>query len=171
MQRGARSAAAGRNGGVSGPLMAGLDTKLHVVGANRITTNAAVQQVIAYYFHATVRCETCLLIEAQTKAVMERQLSAELEANRLVFLSVNYEQPENAHFLTDYKLPCPSLVLVKQKDGQEEEWKLLGEVWQLAHDPEKLNRYVETEVRAILSGQEQQTSTGQVELLRAPDHP
>ena len=44
-----------------------------------------------------------------------RQFSAELAANRLVFTSVNYELPENAHFLTDYKLPCPSLVLVAER--------------------------------------------------------
>ena len=132
--------------------MAALDAKLFTVGTNQITTNAAAQQAIVYYFHATVRCATCRLIEAQAKALIEQQFSAELAANRLKFASVNYELPENAHCLTDYKLPCPSLVLVGQKAGKEENWKLLGQTWEFAHDPAKLNTYVETEVRTFLSG-------------------
>lgn len=132
--------------------MAGLDTKLFAVGTNQITTNATAQQVIAYYFHGTVRCDTCLMIEQQAKAVIEQHFSAELAAQRLVFTSVNYELPENTHFLSDYKLPCPSLVLVRQKEGKDKKWKLLGDTWQLVHDPIKLNSYVETEVAMFLNG-------------------
>ena len=154
MQPRGRTAADGRNGGACCPLMAALDTKLFAVGTNQTTTNAAAQQVVVYYFHATVRCETCLLIEAHAKAVTEDHFSAELAANRLQFTPVNYELPENAHYLTDYQLPCPSLVLVRQKGGKDEKWKLLGQAWEFAHDPAKLNDYVETEVRTFLSGSE-----------------
>jgi hypothetical protein len=72
-------------------------------------TNTPNQQVIAYYFHGTVRCETCLKIEKQAKEAIERRFQTELDAQRLVFKPLNYEQPENAHFQQDYKLPCPSL--------------------------------------------------------------
>lgn len=170
MKRGARSSADGRNSGACCPLMAALEAKPVVVGTNQISTNAAAQQIIAYHFHGTVRCETCLVIEAQARAVIEQQFKAELAANRLAFTPVNYELPENAHFLADYKLPCPSLVLVRRENGNEEKWKVLGETWDLVHDPVKLNSYVETEVRTFLSGQEQQTSTNQVEPPPAPDH-
>jgi hypothetical protein len=168
MKRGADSGRA-QNGGACCPLMAALDARLVAATTNQITTNATAQQVIAYYFHGTIRCETCLMIEQQAKQVIEQQFSAELAANRLMFVSVNYEQPENAHFLTDYKLPCPSLVLVRQKDGKDEKSKLLRETWQLVHDPIKLNSYVEAEVRNFLNGQEQQTSTNRVEPLSAPN--
>jgi len=115
-------------------------------------TNARNQQVIAYYFHRTIRCHTCLEIEKEAKAVMERQFKTQLEAKELVFKPVNYEQSENAHFLQDYKLPCPSLVLVRQKDGQDGRWELLGETWQLVQEPVKFNRYVESEVKKFLQG-------------------
>lgn len=107
-------------------------------------------QVIAYYFHGTVRCETCLKIEKQAKAAIERQFKTELADRRLVFKPVNYEQPENAHFLQDYKLPCPSLVLVWRLDGRDKKWKLLGDTWELIEDPEKFDRYVETETNKLL---------------------
>ncbi len=126
---------------------------------NQKATSAAVQQVIAYYFHGTVRCETCLEIEKLAKNVVEQEFTAELATNRLVFTPVNYELPENAHFLTDYKLPCPSLVLVKQRYGKEENWKLLADTWQLVHEPFKLNAYVENEVRNFLNGAKQPAGT------------
>jgi hypothetical protein len=116
-------------------------------------TNAPSQQIIAYYFHGTIRCHTCLEIEKQAKAVIEQQFRTELETKGLVFKPVNYQQPENAHFLQDYKLPCPSLVLVRQKDGKDEKWKLLGETWQRVTDPIKLQQYVETEVSKYLRGE------------------
>lgn len=101
------------------------------------------------------------MIEQFAKEVIERQFSTELAANRLAFTPVNYELPENAHFLTDYKLPCPSLVLVRRTDGKEGAWKLLGDTWQLVHEPIKLNAYVETEVRNFLNGTSQPASTNQ----------
>lgn len=157
-----------QNTGACCPLMAALDAKPVTVGPNHITTNRVAQQVIAYYFHGTVRCETCLMIEHQAKGVIEQQFRAELGSNRLVFMPLNYDLPENAHFLTDYKLPCPSLVLVKQPAGHEETWKLLGQTWQLVHAPVALNGYVETEVRTFLSGQ-QPHSTNRIERPYTPN--
>ncbi len=150
--------------------MAALDARMVVAATNQTsTTNATDQQVIAYYFHGTVRCETCLLIEKLAKIVIEQEFSGELGSNRLMFTPVNYELPENAHFLTDYKLPCPSLVLVKRRDGKEEDWKLLGDTWQLVHEPIKLNAYVETEVRNFLNGTSQPVSTNQSGLSPAKE--
>jgi hypothetical protein len=150
-----------QNGGACCPFMAALDARPVAAVTNQITTNATAQQVIAYYFHGTVRCETCLMIEQLAKTVIEQQFSAELAMNRLAFTSVNYELPENAHFLTDYKLPCPSLVLVRRTDGEEEAWKLLADTWQLVHEPLRLHAYVETEVRHFLGGTNQLASTSQ----------
>lgn len=114
------------------------------------TTNAPSVQVIAYYFHGTVRCETCQKIEKQAHEVIEQRFTTELAAKRLVFKPVNYDVPENAHFLQDYKLPCPSLVVVQRKGGKDGKWKLLGETWQLVDDAKKFNRYVEVEVGKLL---------------------
>jgi hypothetical protein len=173
LRRGAESDSTARSSGACCPLMAALDAKPLASAkdstTNEPTTTATSPQVIAYYFHGTVRCETCLLIENYAKAAIEQQFGEELVAKRLVFLPVNYDLPENAHFLKDYKLPCPSLVLVRQTNGKDEKWKLLSDTWQLVHEPAKLNRYVETEVRTFLRGREQQTHTNKVELPPAPD--
>ena len=113
-----------------------------VVPAARSTETT---QVIAYYFHGTVRCETCLRIEKQAQELINSRFAGEV-----VFKPVNYDKPENAHFSKDYKLPCPSLVLVRQKDGKDQEWKLLGQTWDHVQIPPKLDRYIEEETSKFL---------------------
>ena len=115
-----------------------------------ITINTPGAQVIAYYFHGTVRCETCQKIERQACEVIQDKFKSELAAKRLVFKPVNYDLPESAHFLQDYKLPCPSLVLVRRKDGKDEKWKLLDETWTLVADGAKFDSYVTNEVSKML---------------------
>jgi hypothetical protein len=105
---------------------------------------------MAYHFHGIVRCETCLKIEKQAREVIERQFQVEIYEKRLAFTSVNYDTPENAHFLKDYQLPCPSLVLVRQKGGKDEKAKLLGETWDKIENPLKFNEYVESETEKFL---------------------
>jgi hypothetical protein len=116
-------------------------------GAAAKATN---QQVIAYYFHGTVRCETCLKIERQAREAIERRFAVEVAEKRLVFKPVNYDKPANAHFLKDYKLRCPSLVVVRQKSGKDHKWKLLDKTWEHVEDPITFNEYVEGEMERIL---------------------
>lgn len=125
-------------------------TEAKPLSPSSVETNAPSVQVIAYYFHGTVRCETCQKIERQAREVIEDKFKSELAAKRLVFKAVNYDLPENAHFMQDYTLPCPSLVLVRRKDGKDVKWKLLGETWQVVEDATKFNRYVEGEVDKLL---------------------
>lgn len=107
-----------------------------------------VTQLIAARFkgHALAR-----LVEAILKAQgYTTYRSPEMAEKRLVFQPVNYDKPENAHFLKDYKLPCPSLVVVRRKAGKDAKWKLLDKTWEHVENPFKFNEYVEGEVEEIL---------------------
>ena len=109
--------------------------------ARAVTPSASTNaEVVAYYFHGTIRCETCLKIEKQAREAIERRFPSEMAAKRLVFKSVNYQEPENAHYLKDYKLPCPSLVLVRHRSGREQDWKVLGQTWEMVRIPPKLDQ-------------------------------
>ena len=114
-------------------------------------TKASGGQVIAYYFHGTIRCETCLKIEKQARELIERRYKSELDAKRLVFQPVNYDEPDNAHFLQDYKLPCPSLVLVWRENGKDIKSKMLGQTWTLVETAPAFDQYVEKEVGIYLN--------------------
>jgi hypothetical protein len=115
------------------------------------TGQATNRQVVAYYFHGTIRCETCLKIEKQARQALEWRFPVEMAEKRLVFKAVNYDQPENAHYLKDYKLPCPSLVMVRQKGGNDEKWKLLDKTWEHVENLVKFKEYVEGEVGKCLA--------------------
>ena len=98
-------------------------------------------------YHDAVSQHRCVL---RADARDRRRFAAELALERLVFKAVNYDRPENAHFSRDYKLPCPSLVLVRQKGGKDQEWKLLGQIWDFVQIPPRLDQYIEEETRKFL---------------------
>jgi hypothetical protein len=112
--------------------------------------NGTNVQVVAYYFHGTIRCETCRKIEKMAREAIEARFPVEMLEKQLVFKPVNYDKPENAHFLKDYKLPCPSLVVVRQKSDKDEKWKLLDKTWEHVENPIKFNEYVEGEVEKLV---------------------
>ena len=107
--------------------------------------------MIAYYFHGTIRCVTCLKIERQSREIMKREFSPEVATKRLVFKSVNYDLPANAHYAEEYKLPCPSLVLVRQQNGKDVKWKLLGKTWEHIENPIEFEKYIKTETARFLN--------------------
>ncbi len=125
-------------------------------------------QVVAYYFHGTIRCETCLAIERQAGEVVTNRFGAELALGLLAFKTLNYDQPQNAHYLKDYKLPCPSLVLVRQKEGKDLDWKLIGQTWEMVQIPPKLDLYIEEELRQFLAATNSPTTSRGTNLTAGP---
>jgi len=75
----------------------------------------------------------------------------ELRSGELELRVVNYEKPENRHFIKDYKLVTKSLILVKLVNGKQTEWTNLKLVWQLYKNEEAFFNYVNQEVRKYLS--------------------
>jgi len=107
--------------------------------------------VLATYFHNTVRCPTCLAIERDSRAALQAAFAADFATGKLVWRTVNMEDKGNDHYVTDYKLPCPSLVIAEMKGERELRFKLLGETWNLIHgDSKRFSSYVTSEVRAWL---------------------
>ncbi len=115
-------------------------------------TNAGQHKVIAYYFHTNTRCSTCIKIEQYSHEAIEQGFPNELKNGALEMRIVNYEQPENRHFIQDYKLVSKSLVLVNTVNGKQTKWTNLKLVWQLTGHKDAFLNYVRKEVRGYLSG-------------------
>lgn len=113
--------------------------------------NPGAHKVIAYYFHTNARCSTCMKIEAYSKEAIEQGFPDELKKGILEMRIVNYEKPENRHFMKDYKLVSKSLVLVNTVDGKQTEWRNLKMVWQLTKRKDAFLNYVRREVRSYLA--------------------
>ncbi len=107
-------------------------------------------RVIAYYFYVTVRCTTCRAIEAYSREAIFDRFKPELATGRLEWRPVNVQLPENRHFIQDYQLFTRSLVLVREQNGRQQEYKVLHDTWELVGDKRALQGYVEQEVRGYL---------------------
>jgi len=121
--------------------------------ASRPVATAPEQQlpfkVVAYYFHRTIRCPSCLLIEEWAKQAIEMQFAIEMAAGILEWCPVNIDKPGNEHFEKDYQLSVQSLVIVGMKNGQVMQWKNLKSVWDLLSDSAHFTEYVQKEVSSF----------------------
>jgi len=108
--------------------------------------------VVAYYFHGTSRCQTCLRIEEYAREAIEAGFPGEIESGTLEWYAVDVEQPQNEHFVADYELTTRSLILVDMGGGVQTRWKDLSRVWELVGDKEAFVTYVRGETQAYLEG-------------------
>ena len=107
-------------------------------------------KLIAYYFHRTKRCRTCLTIEAYAREALKDAFPQAMSAGELEWRTVNVEEPAHEHFVEYFQLAAGALVLVDTQDGVRQEWRNLARVWELVGDERKFKSYVEAETMAVL---------------------
>jgi hypothetical protein len=110
----------------------------------------ASHKLVAYYFHRTQRCRTCLTIEAYAEEALAEAFPEALESEELQWQAVNLDELANEHFVEDYQLTSSALVLVSRRDGEQEQWRNLDRVWELVDDELRFKAYVEAEAAAFL---------------------
>jgi hypothetical protein len=108
------------------------------------------QRIVAYYFHRTERPKACVGTESSIREAIALGFPGHLKDGRLEWYSVNYEEPGNEHYATDYKIAAPCLVLVRMKLGTPVEWRSLPEVSELVGDQSKLVQLVQRNVQEFL---------------------
>ena len=107
-------------------------------------------KLVAYYFHRTQRCRTCLAMEAYADEALRDAFPEALASGRLEWHTVNIAEPANEHFVLDYQLTSSALVMVYFDKGEQKEWKNLDRVWDLVGDKMEYQAYVEGEALAYL---------------------
>ena len=118
--------------------------------ANQST--AVGHKFVAYYFHRTLRCPTCLSIEKQSKDKCETRFSDALRDGHLVWQAVNIESPGNSHFEQEFQLEAQALILVEMQDGKMLRWKNLPKIWDLVDKPGEFQEYVRSELTEFMAG-------------------
>jgi len=106
------------------------------------TKSSTTDGVDVYYFHGDTRCPTCRRIEALAQAAIESSFGDEMAAGQVAWHVVNYDLAENEHFLTDYELIAPTVVVVGRKGAQQIAWQNLSRVWELVGDQDAFSKYV-----------------------------
>jgi hypothetical protein len=115
---------------------------------------ATSPEVVAFYFHRTVRCHTCLQIEEWAKQAIESRFADEIASGIIEWRPVNIEEPGNEHYEKEFDLRTQSLVMVRLANGNRVNWKNLTAVWKLIGDRAAFEGYVQTELRTLLYGED-----------------
>ncbi|MFO7907279.1 MAG: nitrophenyl compound nitroreductase subunit ArsF family protein [Planctomycetota bacterium] len=106
--------------------------------------------LMVYYFHGNTRCRTCRSIESQAHATVESEFASELESGRVVWKTVNYEEPSGTELGEEFEVQMPVVVLANMNGGHVEDWKSLDQVWALVGDKPAFAEYIRDEVNHML---------------------
>lgn len=122
-------------------------------GAGAALEGASVMpddRVVAYYFHGSQRCRTCMTIEAYTAEAIQAGFADALSRGTLEWKVINIEEPANEHFVEDYQITTRTVVLVEVQDGKQVRWSTLDRVWELVGDKPAFMTYIQEETKGYL---------------------
>ena len=108
-------------------------------------------QVVVYYFHRKFRCQSCEVLESTLQETLKVTYSAHFGAGRLAMCVINLDDPENRHYLEQFKILSNSIVIVERKGGVVSRFKTLDSIWDISQDREAIDIMLRTEVAGFLS--------------------
>jgi hypothetical protein len=111
---------------------------------------APESQVVVTYYYTSYRCPTCMKLETYSRQAVEGGFPDEIEQNKVVFRTLNLDEPENGRFVEIYKLVTKSLIVSLNRKGKEVKWKNLPDIWKLVGDQAKFEEYVRRETQSFL---------------------
>lgn len=115
---------------------------LALLAVSSVAETAAQPRVVATYFHRTLRCQTCLNIESLVRYDVTGVMAGDVESGQLAWRLVNLDEKQNAHFVEEFALEGPSLVITLEQGGEVVKWIRLDRVWELYGDVAALDKYV-----------------------------
>ena len=101
------------------------------------------------YFHATIRCQSCLDIERNAKSTMDELYANEIKSGKMTFASLDFLEPENEKFSKKYDFDNQVLIISKKVNGKEVKWKNLDKIWEYSGDYNKFRDYVKKEIEKL----------------------
>lgn len=119
-------------------------------GAKAEPPQAQKSVIVVYYFHRTIRCPSCTLLEGITHETMEFGFEKEMDSGRIWMTVINIDEKANEHFVNDYNLSAQSVIVSEVNNGKEKRWKNLDQVWTLLGDEGQLREYIQKEIRGYL---------------------
>jgi len=102
------------------------------------------------YFHATIRCESCLLIERQSREIIEQEFSKNLKEGTLKFHSLDFQDEQNSELVETYEIETQTLVVRMTTDNKVIKWKKLEKIWDYLNNYEKFRQYIIREINEYL---------------------
>jgi len=142
-------------GGIAGLCLAWLAAVgAPAVGAEKPAAAAKpalpAHRVVAYYFHRTQRCPTCLMVGEYLEESLKTGMARELKDGRVALVFIDFQDPKNKAHTDYYKIAGPTLVLADVRKEKVVGWKPAPKLWSLVGNKEKFSKYVQAEIRSVL---------------------
>jgi hypothetical protein len=119
-------------------------------GANAEPPQAQNNAIVVYYFHRTIRCPSCTLLEEVTREAVKFGFDRELKSGSVRMVTINIDKKDHEHFVDDYKLNVQSVIVSQVVHGKEKRWKNLDQVWTLLENEGHLLEYIQKEIKGYL---------------------
>lgn len=116
---------------------------------NAQDANAQVAKLEVYYFHATMRCPTCLAVEEQTRKELEDHFAGELKSGAVRLNVVNLEEKETKPLAEKFEVGWSSLILYVPATGKPVNLTEYAFANARAH-PDEFRKELETNIKALL---------------------
>lgn len=111
------------------------------------------------FFHAAVRCPTCLTMERLTEKALNCFFQDDIQNGRLVFSVCDYESAAQKNTVEKLQIGTAGLVIAEVQDGQiVKSRNLLKESWQFVGDETGFIEMLRKNVGDFLSGKESDNS-------------
>ena len=109
-------------------------------------------QVIACYFHRTVRCPTCKKISAYIEEAVQTSFDPQVKDGSVKMMMVDFQDPKNQNLTQAYKITGPTLIIMDVHGDNVTAWKPAPKVWSLVGRKTDFFKYVQGEVQSYLDG-------------------
>jgi len=107
---------------------------------------------VVYYFHNHIRCEACRSMETMAAETVDYDFIDAVTAGRLVMREVDVQDEGNEHFVAEFELDGPTLILTQQDTtGRVLTWKNLDRIWELVDQPVAYRKYVRENLQAFMA--------------------
>jgi hypothetical protein len=107
-------------------------------------------QVIACYFHRTVRCPTCKKISAYIEEAVQCGFNSQVNEGSVKMMMVDFQDAKNQNLTQAYKISGPTLVIMDVHDNKVTAWKQAPKVWSLVGKKGDFFKYVQGEIQSYL---------------------
>ncbi len=108
-------------------------------------------KVIVFYFHRTVRCSTCLEIEAGTARIIKENFPQLLAKGFLKWIPFNLDDEKNEELEKQFDITSNTLVLAGITKDNKLIYKKLEDVWQFVGNSEGFSGYVTNEINKFMN--------------------
>jgi len=108
-----------------------------------------VDKVVVYNMHRTIRCATCVTVEAMTQKLVDSEFSREVKDGLVEWREADYQ--ENEELAKRYNVVSTSVVVVRVHYNEDIEHQNLTRVMGYVYDDDVFNKYVGDAIRKELA--------------------